>query len=330
MVGCRAAQDILLPPSSRDIERLESHVALGIAHLQEAVTHPHRHSSDVARVGPARAEIGQGLDPVAETGRAHLGDKRGHGWVGLLALGGLALEPADRLAVLLARRRGGHDPLQELEQVGELLHVAGRLSRSFEVDRQQAQGPCRLDVLESLGHEDGLVERQPWLETVQGCPEDGGVGFPDADVGGQGHSHLQRSEKGVQARRRQLLEILLSERPHLGRVARHLPVRHQTGKDGQALRVANVAQRVEQSGGSRQRPVGLLIQQGVAQVEQHRARHLRRLLATVRLGRRFAASARISSKRNPARLFLRLGLGRIPRRTNTSRIASTLRPSLSC
>lgn len=60
-----------------------------------------------------------------ETGRAHLGDKRGHRWVGLLAPGGLALEPADRFAVLLARRRGGHDPLQELEQVGELLHFAG-------------------------------------------------------------------------------------------------------------------------------------------------------------------------------------------------------------
>src|SRR5687767_15829559 len=102
MAGRRAAEDILLLPSSRDIERLESCVALGIAHLQEAVTHPRGHPSDVARVGPARAEIGQGFDPVAETVRAYLGDKRGYGWVCLLALGGLALEPADRLAVLLA------------------------------------------------------------------------------------------------------------------------------------------------------------------------------------------------------------------------------------
>ena len=260
-------------------------------------------------------------------GRAHLGDERGHGRVGLLALGGLALEPADRLVVLLAGGAAVTILFQELEEIRELLHLAGRLSRPFEMDRQHAQRPRRLDVFESLGHEGG------WMEGSPGCRRSKAA----RKMAGSGFGHRPRwtgslASPAVGKRRPGRLLAgsgdtpVEAAPPPTGSAASSSPTPDR--EDGRpARRNIHPAIGAEQCG-ARQRPVGLLVQQGVAQVEQD-------------LGSPPSAPGhgsprpplrgfRISSKRNPARRFLRLGLGRMPRRTNTSRMTSTLRPLLSC
>ena len=318
--GCRLARRTGHSVAARcqGHRRLESHVALGIAHLQEVVAHPLRHASDVARVGPARAEIGQGL--IRSPRRAGLT------WATSAVT---AASACLLLAAWLSNRptasscflQGGAAVTIRFRSRGGRRTAPPRRSPvpSSEMDRQQPSGPRRLDVFESLGHEDGLVEGSPGCRRSKAARKMAASGFRRRPrwTGSLASPAVGKRRPG---RTRPAPGDTPGERPHLSRAARHLPVRHQTGEDGQT-----VASRTSPSASSsRWRPAAAGWSARPAGCCPGRTGPW---VISVGSWPRFASAvaSRLRADVVGGSPVLALGVGENSRRTNTSRMTSTLR-----